>query len=148
MNKIIKISLILILVALLVLVRAYESNLFYDPFIIYFKQDFLSEELPLYDLNLFLINHLYRFSINFLLSITIIYIAFENWQFVKFSIWVFTISFLVLIPLYYFMIYNNFSFGYIIAFYVRRFLIHPLLLIILIPALYFKKKYTFENLSI
>ena len=135
------------MVALLVLVRAYESNLFYDPFIVYFKQDFLSEELPNYNFNLLFIHHLYRFGINSLLSIAIIYIAFKNWQYVKFSIWAFVISFLVLITLYYIMIYNEFSFGYIIGFYLRRFLIHPLLLIILIPALYFKKKYTFENLS-
>lgn len=135
------------MVALLVLVRAYESNLFYDPFIVYFKQDFLSEELPNYNFNLLFINYLYRFGINSLLSIAIIYLAFENWQYVKFSIWAFVISFLVLITLYYIMIYNEFSFGYIIGFYLRRFLIHPLLLIILLPALYFKKKYTFENLS-
>ena len=135
------------MVALLVLVRAYESNLFYDPFIVYFKQDFLSEALPNYNFNLLFIHHLYRFGINSLLSIAIIYIAFGNWHYVKFSIWAFVISFLVLITLYYIMINNEFSFGYIIGFYLRRFLIHPLLLIILIPALYFKKKYTFENLS-
>jgi len=48
-NNKFKIALILGLITLLAVIRAYEETLFYDPFIAYFKSDYLSVTLPKYD---------------------------------------------------------------------------------------------------
>jgi exosortase F-associated protein len=49
MNNYIKIIQALILFSLFILVRAFESQLFYDPLLEYFKNDYLYK--PIYDMD-------------------------------------------------------------------------------------------------
>jgi len=120
----------------LVLARAFESNLFYDPLLQYFKNDYLYKPLPKVDTFKILINLFLRFILNTLISLLIIYLAFFKKRYVILASKIYTILFIVLILLYFLLIEGIIGNGYLMLFYVRRFLIQPLILLILLPVFY------------
>ena len=136
-----KVSIITISVSLLIAVRVFQYDLFYDPFLLYFKNSYLDggsiPEFNWVKMTLFLF---LRYAINTIISLMIIYTLFKNKDLIKFSIITYSITFLILIPMYYYYISINFEGGYLAAFYVRRFLIQPLLLFLLVPAFFYQQK--------
>ena len=140
MKKTIRIIIIVLLIVLLFLVRAFEDQLFYDPLNSYFQNDYLYKKIPQLDRWNLLLHLFYRYTINSLISLAIIYMVFRNKKIIKFSQLFFAISFLVLIVAFFFSLRNNLEGGYLFTFYIRRFLIQPLFLLILLPAFYYHKK--------
>ncbi|MAC87053.1 MAG: exosortase F system-associated protein [Gammaproteobacteria bacterium] len=140
MKKTIRIIITVLLIVLLFLVRAFEEQLFYDPLNSYFQNDYLYKKIPSLDRWNLLLHLFYRYIINSLISLAIIHLVFRNKKIIKFSQLFFTISFLVLIVAFFFSLRNNLEGGYIFTFYIRRFLIQPLFLLILLPAFYYHKK--------
>lgn len=134
-----RIILIIILFFVLVLIRAFASKLFYDPFIVYFKNDYLYETVPVFSGSKLLINLFFRYSMNSLISLLIIYVAFQNRNFVLFSVKFYVIAFVVLTITFFIILRGELQHGYLFAFYVRRFIIHPLFVLILLPAFYYKQ---------
>ena len=136
-----KVLIITILVFLLVAVRIFQYDIFYDPFLYYFKNSYLDAEgLPEFEwirMTLFL---MLRFGINTVISLMIIYTLFKSKELMKFSIATYAVAFLILLPVYYYYISIEFEGGYLAAFYVRRFLIQPLLLFLLVPAFFYQQK--------
>ena len=140
MSRWVRILLIVGLFVLLMLVRAYGSFLFYDPFIAYFRHDYLIAPIPEYDtLKLFLSLFL-RYTLNTVISLLIIYLAFQKKGLVRFSVRFYTAAFIVLSVVYYLLLQIGFENGHLFGFYVRRFLIHPVFVLILLPAFYYQKK--------
>lgn len=121
----------------LILVRYFEDVLFYDPFLAYFKGDFLNTALPEYDPLKISIHIVFRYVLNSLLSLGIIWFLFEEVRKLKFTALVLFVFLILLLPLYLYMIEIEFKFGENVGFYVRRFLIQPMLLLVLIPAFYY-----------
>jgi len=140
MKKTIRIIITVLLIVLLFLVRAFEEQLFYDPLNSYFQNDYLYKKIPSLDRWNLLLHLFYRYIINSLISLAIIHLVFRNKKIIKFSQLFFAISFLVLIVAFFFSLRNNLEGGYIFTFYIRRFLIQPLFLLILLPAFYYHKK--------
>ena len=134
-----RITLMLLLFFVLVMVRAFATNLFYDPFIQYFKNDYLYETIPVFSGSKLLINLFFRYTLNSIISLLIIYIAFKNRNFVLFSIKFYVLAFLVLTVTFFIILKGELGDGYLFAFYVRRFIIHPLFVLILLPAFYYKQ---------
>ncbi len=130
---------IVFLFFLLVLVRAFASDLFYDPFIEYFKDDFLHETIPFFSGRKLLIDMSFRYFLNSIISLAIIYVAFEHFSFLKFSVKFYVIAFLFLAFAFFVILKGELRQGYLFAFYIRRFLIHPLFVLILLPAFYYKE---------
>ena len=139
MNKWIRYTLAAVLIFGLILVRKYEDILFYDPFLAFFKGDFLNKEFPEYDLVRISIHIIFRYLLNSILTLGIIGLLFWSWKYVKFTALVLLGFLLILLPLYLFMIESEFSIGENLGFYIRRFLIQPMVLLILIPAFYYQK---------
>lgn len=139
MNKWIRYIFTAVLIFGLILVRKYEDNLFYDPFLAFFKGDFLNKEFPEYDLARISIHIIFRYLLNSILTLGIIGLLFWSWKYVKFTALVLLGFLLILLPLYLFMIESEFSIGENLGFYIRRFLIQPMVLLILIPAFYYQK---------
>jgi exosortase F-associated protein len=139
MNKAVEIFLFLILVALLVSIRVFEELLFYDPLINYFKSDYLSLPIPKINLKLFFLNIFYRYTLNSVFSLGIIFLGFKSLKNIQFSVKIYLIVFVILNCLLFILLSINFNMDYKLIFYVRRFLIHPLLLLILIPAFYYQR---------
>ncbi len=126
------------LVLALASVRFFEKNWFYDPFILFFKGEYHHKDLPDFDFVKLGLHYLLRYSINSILSLAIFYLWFKEIKLVKDFLIIYAIAFVVLFlgfSLLVFMNEPNLS----ILFYVRRFLIQPLFLVLFMPALLYQK---------
>ena len=139
LHKGLKIFIIMLLFMMLVLVRAFELEMFYDPFIEYFKNDFLDQPIPDFSGSILLKDMFIRYTLNTIISLAIIYFAFGSKNFVVFSIKFYIIAFVILIITFFIILKGELSNGYLFAFYIRRFLIHPLFVLLLLPAFYYKQ---------
>ncbi|QTE21715.1 exosortase F system-associated membrane protein [Polaribacter cellanae] len=139
MNKYIKIILTLILVFLLFVIRAFSAKLFYDPLIEYFKNDYLYTKMPEIDIWHLMVDMLFRYILNSIITLGIIWVLFERKDYLKFTGFFLMTAFMVLIVIFVLLLRNQFENGYLLPFYIRRFIIHPLFLLLLLPAFYFQK---------
>lgn len=133
-----RILLIGVLVVILALVRVFEDQLFYDPINEFYRSGFyMLDRLPQYELPELLLNLSFRFWLNSLISLVILYIAFLDRNIVKFAALLFLGFFLFGVVTYSYLLLNL-DRGHVMSlFYVRRFLIHPLLVLILLPAFHY-----------
>lgn len=131
---------ICLLALLLVLVRAYEKQLFYDPFINYFKTDYLSAPPPSFDAFKLVLHHVFRFGLNAVISTAILKLVFVKQGIVKPAFIFFALAFLLLMPIYLFALNHWLENNYLPVFYLRRFLIQPLLLFVFLFAFYYQSK--------
>ncbi|SHF90651.1 exosortase F system-associated membrane protein [Flavobacterium defluvii] len=141
LNKIIeqknKIFISILIISCFGLIRAFENSLFYDPFLEYFESDFNNIKLPEVDsLKLFL-NLLFRFVLNTALSLILIYILFKDKGILIFSSVLFAF-FSVILFVMFFIIIEYFPEKSWLLFYVRRFIIQPIFVILFIPAFYYQ----------
>ena len=141
-SKTLKITIIGFLFLILVLIRIFEDELFYDPFILFYKKILYSKNIPEINLINIILNTFYRYLINFLISIIILFIAFNNKEVLRFSIIFYTISFIILIGLYLYILSHLTKELYQVFFYIRRFLIQPIFILILLPAFYYQQETT------
>lgn len=139
MSKPIRITLICVLLLLLFVIRSFAAQLFYDPLITYFKNDYLYSKMPEINNWKLVINMFFRFMLNSVISLGIIGLVFQRKEYVKFSGFFLIITFVILILVFVFLIRNNFENGYLLPFYIRRFIIHPLFLLLLLPAFYYQE---------
>lgn len=139
MNRPLKIALIVILLVLLFLIRAYEMDLFYDPLIVYFQNDYLYKTMPEINTWHLVVDMLFRYTLNSLITIAIIYLIFRKKKYVKFTGSFLMIAFMLLIFVFVLQLRDEFRSGYLFPFYVRRFIIQPLFLLLLLPAFYYQK---------
>jgi len=144
MHKKYRIIIILLLFFVLVLVRAFEQHLFYDPFIEYFKNDYLYDPIPIFSGSKLLVSLIFRYGLNTLISLAIIYVAFQNRNFVMFSVKFYLLAFVILSITFFIILKGELAHGYLFAFYIRRFLIQPLFVLLLLPAFYYKQLNTKE----
>lgn len=140
MSKPLKIASIIFLLGLLFLIRNFETILFYDPLQEYFKNDYLYGEFPDFLVGKLLVSSSLRYFMNTVISLGVLWILFKKRDLV-FSIKFYTIAFFVLIGMFSALLLNKFQIGYLLPFYIRRFLIHPLFLFLLIPAFFYQKKF-------
>lgn len=131
---------ILLLVIGLALVRVYQQELFYDPFLDFFKsENYKGQMLPPYDqLRLFL-SLAFRYFINSVLSLSIIYYCFKDHGILKTAAFLYAALFVALIVALYIILSAD-NPNTLILFYVRRFIIQPLFLILFVPAFYYQGK--------
>ncbi len=134
-----RILMILMLIIALAFVRAFENSLFYDPFLEYFKSNYQNKRLPEIDnFNLF-IGLFFRYFLNSILSISIIYIVFKDLEIIKFASILYFFFFVILIFAFYMTLNYLMNENKMTLFYIRRFLIQPLFLLLFLPGFYFQK---------
>lgn len=131
--------LIAILFSLLFLVRYFENELFYDPYLAFFKSDYLYMDGPKPEVFKVICHTVFRYLINSLISLGILYLFFKDKGIIKFSVIVYTIALFVLISFYTYFVINPRQEDYYMFFNIRRFLIQPILLLLLLPAFYYNK---------
>ena len=139
MNKYKRIGAIGVLFLMLIGVRILAQNYFYDPLINYYQNDYLYMDIPKLSFTKFWGFLLLRYFLNMGLSLIIIYLTFLNKKVMAFSIRFYVLALLVLSLLFWALLEFDLNLGYRLTFYVRRFLIHPVFLIILLPAFYYQK---------
>lgn len=123
----------------LVLLRPIGVGVLYDPLEIYFKNDYL--KLPLPEMNLFLLglSVSVKYFFNAFVSLKIIRFALMNDEYTNFSVKIYLWLFLVFFSTFFLLIVWSPSNSTLLLFYVRRFLMHPLLILVLIPAFYYQE---------
>ncbi|MGB6269884.1 MAG: exosortase F system-associated protein [Olleya sp.] len=137
MSKFPKYIWIAFLFILLVLVRWFENELFYDPYLLFFQNDYLYIDSPRQEIFKLVIFTSFRFLINTILSLLILYLFFKDKSVVKFAGLVYLISFVILIAFYLYFVLDPKQENYYLFFNIRRFLIQPVLLLLLLPAFYY-----------
>ena len=121
-------------------IRGLEVKIFYDPFLYYFKSADHLAGFPQYEWTKLILSYLFRFLLNTFFSLWIIQFLFQNKEWTKQALVLMTLIFVIVFPIYLFCINDKFEFGYLFSFYIRRFVIQPLTLLLIIPIFYYRKK--------
>lgn len=139
MNKWLRWILVVVGIAGLIAVRVVEDEWFYDPFIQYFKGDYRNGAFPDFNWFQLILGHCFRFVLNLLFSAMLLHLLFLNRQWTLQGILLMVLVFAITFPIYLFCIYTKFEMGYLFSFYMRRFVIQPLILLLIIPMFYYRK---------
>lgn len=120
-------------------VRMMEDRLFYDPFLDYFHLANKDAVFPDFVWFKLVLNYLFRFLLNLILSAVVVHFIFKNKQWTVQAMVLMLIVFAITFPLYLYAISSKFEIGYLFSFYMRRFVIQPLILLLIIPMFYYRK---------
>ena len=125
-------------VAGLIGVRYLEKVLFYDPFLDYFA-NIGNPAFPQFEWARLIGSHIFRFLLNLIFSLGIIHFLFLNKKWTFQAMVLITLSFILFFPIYLYSVYTEFSFGNLFSFYIRRFVIQPLPILLIVPLFYYRK---------
>ena len=126
-------------IAGLIAVRAVEDQLFYDPFLNYFHEANQKAVFPDFVWGKIIVDHIFRFLLNLTFSAVIIHFIFQNKRWTLQGVTLIFIFFAITFPIYLYCISTEFKIGYQFSFYIRRFVIQPLILLLIIPMFYYRK---------
>jgi len=139
MPKLTRYILVFILILVLMAIRGFEDVLFYDPYLTFFENDYLYIDNPRREVAKLVLFTSLRYLLNTMVSLGILYLIYNDKIMIKFSVVLYGLAYvLLLIPFLYFVI-NPRQEDYYLFFNVRRFLIQPIGLILLLPAFYYYK---------
>lgn len=140
MNKGFKYMAFFVLVGLLVLIRVFEEQLFYDPYLAFFKNDYLYIDSPRQEVFKLAAFTTLRYVLNTVISLGILFVLFKDLSVIKFSVLVYALAYVVFMSLFLYFVIHPKQEDYYLFFNVRRFLIQPLIALLLIPAFYYHKQ--------
>jgi exosortase F-associated protein len=138
--KILSWFLIIVGVFGLVAIRIFEDRIFYDPFLDYFHEAVKNIPFPPFEWGKLILGHLFRFILNLFFSCLIIHFLFKNKEWTIQGALLIIIIFAITFPIYLYCIYDRFEIGYLFSFYMRRFVIQPLILLLIVPMFYYRKQ--------
>lgn len=138
-SKILDITIIGVLVIALLLIRMFEKELFYDPFLDFFHSDTQNKIIPEFNTIKLFLGLLYRYFMNSIFTVLIVYFLFKDISIVKLTSFLLSLFFIILIVIFFSLLHFSKSPDYLFVFYVRRFLIQPLFLILFVPAFFYQK---------
>lgn len=142
MTRFLKYLSLVLLVGLLILIRIFEDQLFYDPYLSFFKNDYLYIDSPrqeVFKLSLFTS---LRYILNTVISMGILFVLFKDIGMLKFATLIYTVAYIILLALFLYFVINPKQEDYYLFFNTRRFLIQPIILLLLVPAFYYHKQRT------
>ncbi|WP_284651467.1 exosortase F system-associated membrane protein [Flavobacterium terrisoli] len=128
------------LTLLLVLIRVFEDQLFYDPFLAYFKTEYAHSKLPQFNVFKLFFSLGFRFYINSVISLFLLYVIFKDKKIVKFSMLLYMILGSILMISFIFVLTFFGEENKMTLFYLRRFLIQPIFIMLFIPGFYYQKR--------
>jgi len=129
--------LLILLIGLLVLIRVFENQLFYDPYLMFFKNDYLYIDNPRQEVFKLTAFTSLRYLLNTIVSLAILFVIFKDKSMIKFSALIYVLSFVILILIFLFFVLNPKQEDYYLFFNIRRFLIQPVILLLLLPAFHY-----------
>ena len=140
LNNKLKVVVGLFLILLLILIRAFEDTLFYDPFLDYFKSNYQNSPLPKLNMIKLFFSLGFRYYLTSMISLGLLKLIFNDAKIMKFSIFLFSILGMILMISFFFILIKFGETNKMNLFYIRRFIIQPIFLILFIPAFYYQKK--------
>ena len=126
-------------------VRMVEDVLFYDPFLNYFRAGDKSSFFPEFKWSSLILSHLFRFLLNLTLSALIVHLIFQKKKWTLQGIILILIIFAITFPIYLYCVKTEFAIGHLFSFYMRRFVIQPIILLMIIPLFYYRQKLAAEK---
>ncbi|WP_233701803.1 exosortase F system-associated membrane protein [Kaistella solincola] len=143
--KLLKWFLVAMCVFGLIAVRMFEDQLFYDPFQAFFHIANEHAAFPAFEWTPLIFGYIFRFFLNLALSTAIVHLIFNSKRWTLQAAVLITVVFLITFPIYLYCIYTQFEVGYLFSFYMRRFVIQPLILLLIIPLFYYRLHTTKAN---
>lgn len=140
LNNKLKVAAGLFLIVLLILIRTFEDTLFYDPFLNYFKSNYHNLPLPKLNIVKLFFSLGFRYYLTSMISLGLICLFFNDSKIIKFSIFLYSVLGIILMISFFFVLIKFGETNKINLFYIRRFIIQPIFLILFIPAFYYQKK--------
>lgn len=134
-----KYIIVVLLVVVLALIRYFEDYLFYDPYLQFFENDYLYIDSPRRETFKLTVFTTLRYVLNSVVSLGILYVIFRSKSVIKFAVIIYAISYLFLLAAFLYFVINPRQEDYYLFFNIRRFLIQPLIILILLPAFYYNK---------
>lgn len=134
-----KYIIVALLVVVLALIRYFEDYLFYDPYLQFFENDYLYIDSPRRETFKLTVFTTLRYVLNSVVSLGILYVIFRSKSVIKFAVIIYAISYLFLLAAFLYFVINPRQEDYYLFFNIRRFLIQPLIILILLPAFYYNK---------
>jgi len=131
---------IFFLILLLVAIRAFEDTIFYDPFLDYFKLNYNNLPLPQINVIRLFLSLGFRFYLNSIISILLLRLIFNDAKIIKFSIFLYSFFGIILMVSFFFVLLKFGETNKMNLFYIRRFIIQPIFIMLFIPAFYYQKK--------
>jgi len=139
MHKWIKYILVFVLILLLALIRYFEDFLFYDPYLQFFENDYLYIDSPRRETFKLTLFTTLRYVLNTIISLGILYVVFKDKSVIKFAALIYVFAYVFLLAAFLYFVINPRQEEYYLFFNIRRFLIQPLILVVLLPAFYYNK---------
>ena len=139
MPKLARYLCIVVLFLVLVLIRAYETILFYDPYLVFFENDYLYIDNPRREVAKLILYTSLRYLLNTVTSLGILYLTFREKSIIKFSVLIYTMAYVFLMVAFLYFVLNPQQEDYYLFFNFRRFLIHPILILVLLPVFYYHR---------
>lgn len=139
MGKSSKFILLFVLFSLLAMIRYFENELFYDPYLSFFENDYLYMDNPRREIFKLTAFTTLRYVLNSIISLGILYVFFRDRNIIKFSVLVYSGAFVILLLIFLYFVLNPRQEDYYLFFNIRRFLIQPIILLLLLPAFYYHK---------
>lgn len=124
----------------LISIRMWEDQVFYDPFLQYFHKADKHAVFPEFGWIKLIFNYIFRFVLNLFFSAAMVYFIFKNRAWMLQAVILMVLVFAITFPIYLYCIYAKFEIGYLFSFYMRRFVIQPLILLLIIPLFYYREK--------
>ena len=137
MNSSLRILFIVVLLGLLVVLRMFAADWFYDPLEAFFKGQYQGQPLPEIAAAKLLAVMALRFWITAAITVGVIHLWFDNRSKTRLSLLVLAVAFVLFFIAFWVLIVLKQP-PLEGLFYIRRFLIQPLILILLIPAFYYE----------
>lgn len=131
---------ILLILMCFISIRAFENHLFYDPLLNFYKQNFQNLRFP--EINNFklALHFTLRYVLNSILSVLLLWILFKDISLINFSIFLYLFLFIILLSSFFYVMRFYSNEGKMILFYIRRFIIQPIFIMLFIPAFWYQKK--------
>ncbi|TBX69580.1 exosortase F system-associated protein [Flavobacterium silvisoli] len=130
----------MVLIGLLAGIRLFENQLFYDPFLDYFKSEYAHAPFPKINVFKLFFSLGMRFYLNSVISLFLLYVLFKDTKIVKFSLLLYMVLGSILMISFVFTLHFFGEESKMTLFYIRRFLIQPLFILLFIPAFYYQKQ--------
>ena len=124
----------------LISVRFLEDKIFYDPFLEFFKADYKVAQVPDFIWGKLMLSHFFRFALNLIFSAIVVHFMVLNKKWTIQAVFLMAVAFLFFFPIYLWCLYSKMEIGYLFTFSVRRFVIQPIILLLIIPIFYYRKK--------
>lgn len=143
-----RIGFLITLIMALVFIKIFENNIFYDPLIAYFKGNFDAMTLPkMHQIKLFA-SLGFRYYLNSIISLGIIYLLFKNSKTTKLAMLLYIVLGSILFISFVFILQFFDETNKMSLFYIRQFITQPLFLIIFVLAFYFQRKVVNQKITV